>query len=201
MKLFSSFVFVCLSSLAIAAEPNQIVINVERSDFKPLQEVNWRIMAGTTSLTRNEEDSFSGTGLSVGVEKMVTQKWSAGVQYSNVNGIQSRPGRENRVVGNPQTGEAAVYSVDTSTEQRSSLGVLTGFGKFSFVDYPINRWNLLQLNLIGGLSAYSKYGNNLQAIYGASLAYNFDNLIGFELGTKVNLKAEASTNMNLIGYF
>lgn len=185
MKLFSSFILICLSAVLVNAEPNRLVINVERSEFKPLQEVSWRILAGSASFTRSQEgSSFSGSGLGVGIEKILNPKWTAGLHYTNVNGIRSQN-----------------YFAYESNEYRENMGALSGYGKYSFVNFPVNQWNLIQVNLLGGISVYDRYANNIQPVYGASASYNYDNLIGFEFGTRVNLKAESSTSANLIGYF
>jgi hypothetical protein len=187
MRLVSSIILFCLSAALVNAEPSRIVINVERSDFKPLQEVSWRIMAGSVGMTRNQDNySFSGSGLSISADKMFSPKWSAGMNFSNVSGIQSE----------------SLDDVSSGTREiRTNFYTFTGYAKYSFINFPVNQWNLIQMHLLGGVSVYDKYSNSVQPVYGASAEYNYDNLIGFELGTRVNLKAEASTNLNLIGYF
>ncbi len=79
--------------------------------------------------------------------------------------------------------------------------MLNAYGKYAFINYPVNKWNLIQANVLGGLMVFDKGSRNTDVIYGLAASYNYDNVIGFELNTKLNFQAENSTSASLIGYF
>lgn len=182
-----------LSIQTMAQQPSQIVINVDRQDFKPLQEVSWRLMAGSSSFSKQDNSiSRTGTGLGIAIEKILTERWSLGAHYSNIRAL---------------TSDTSIYLYDQegnragNREYNENVNLLNAYGKFAFINYPVNKWNLIQANLIGGIMTIDRGAKQVDLIYGIAASYNYDNLIGFELSTKVNFEAETSTSANLIGYF
>ncbi len=198
MKLFLAFavVLISISSFAeTASSARQIVINVDRQDFKPIQDVSWRVMVGNSNLTLGSGPiSSSGSGLGVGIEKMLTDRWSLGGYYSNVRALTSDSS------GQIFSPEANQY-VKRTSEYRENIGAFSAYGKYSFVNYPINKWNLVQVSILGGMMVVEHSTDVTDGIYGAAVSYNYDNIIGFELNSKVDLRAESFTSANLIGYF
>ncbi|GEM_PF-2597561 len=192
MKVISAVAIFLVSICALSQTPQQIVIAVDREDFRPLQEVSWKIMAGTSSMSTSDRSfSSSGNGLGVGIEKMLTERWALGAHYANV-----------RAYTTDMTNGS--YDVDgnfRAMEYRENYNMFDVYGRYSFVSYPVNKWNLIQVSLLGGVMAMDKQTQATQPIYGAAMSYNYDNMLGFELNTKVNIDAEASTSANLIGYF
>lgn len=192
MKLISAIAVLLVSIGALSQTQQQIVIAVDREDFKPLQEVSWKILAGTSSMSTSDGNvSRSGNGLGVGIEKMLTNKWAIGAHYANVRAFTT----------DSQFGTYDMEGNFQQTEYRENINLLDVYGRYSFVNYPVNKWNLIQVSLLGGVMAMDKHTQGTQLIYGASASYNYDNMLGFELNTKVNVDAEASTSANLIGYF
>ena len=192
MKIYLAMAALLVSTVSMAQQPQQMVINVDRQDFKPIQEVSWKIMAGNSNISRTDGNvTRSGTGLGVGIEKMLTDRWAVAAHYANIRSV---------------TAESSYWDKDENGnylthEYRENINAISAYGKFSFVNFPINKWNLVQVSLLGGVMAVDKTSASLEPVYGASASYNYDNLIGFELNTKVNVQAEASTSANLIGYF
>lgn len=179
-------------TLAHAQQPNQILINVEREDFKPLQAVQWKVLVGSSSLTmQNGNISRTGNGLGVGIERILTDRWSAGATYANMRVIAS----DSSIVNQDDFGN------QTAREYKENIHVFSGYGKYSIVNLSVNKWNLVQVSLLGGVMDASVSVSNTLLNYGAAVSYNYDNLIGFELNTKVNQYAESATSANLIGYF
>lgn len=175
---------------AMAQTPQQIVISVDRQDFQPLQQVNWKILAGTSSMGTSEGSiERSGNGLGVGIERILSDRWSLGAHYTNIRANVSAPDYYDEN-GNPRR-----------YEYRESVNMVDIYGRFAFVNYPVNKWNQIQVSLLGGAMAMDRHDISTNLIYGAAASYNYDNLIGFELNTKVDLAAQASTSANLIGYF
>lgn len=170
----------------LAASANQIVINVPNEDFNPIKQAQWKVMVGSaaTSFTEGDYDR-SARGLGVSVEREIYSHLNLGLQYANLK-------------------SNTVYSYNNNQDRQEyteSLNSLSAYGKYSFVNYGINKWNLLQLNLLGGAATVEKMAPAVQLIYGASVSYNYDNLIGFEVDSKINSNAENFTSANLIGYF
>lgn len=192
MKVISAVAVFLVSICALSQTSQQIVIAVDREDFKPLQEVSWRIMAGTSSMSVTDGNiSRSGNGLGIGIEKMLTSKWAVGVHYANIRSFTS-------------DFDSPIYDLDGNArpfEYRQSINMFDVYGRYSFVNYPVNKWNLIQVSLLAGVMGMDRDARQTQPIYGAAMSYNYDNMLGFELNTKVNLDAEASTSANLIGYF
>lgn len=190
-SIFAIAVFL-ISIGAMSQTPQQIVIAVDREDFKPLQEVSWKIMAGTSSMSTTDGNvNRSGNGLGVGIEKMLTDRWAIGAHYANIRSFTSDSGNVS-------------YDLDGNShpfEYRESINMLDVYARYSFVNYPVNKWNLIQVSLLGGVMGMDKHTQGTLPVYGASASYNYDNMLGFELNTKVNVDAEASTSANLIGYF
>lgn len=191
LVIFSIFVSLISSAQVFSPSTHQMVINVERQDFKPLREANWRVMVGNSSLATDDADvSRGGNGLGIGLEKIVSDRWSVGGYFSNIRANVTEK-------WNWEWMDAEVVK----KEYRQSVSVLSAHGKYSFVNYPVNKWNLIQVSLLGGVMAVERLADQPTLIYGAAASYNYDNLIGFELNTKVNIRAEASTSANLVGYF
>lgn len=179
-------------TLAHAQQPNQILINVEREDFKPLQAVQWKVLVGSSSLTmQNGNISRTGNGLGVGIERILSDRWSAGASYANMRVIASDSSFLNQ----------DDFGNQTAREYKENIHVLSVYGKYSIVNLSVNKWNLVQVSLLGGVMDTSASTSNTLLNYGAAVSYNYDNLIGFELNTKVNQYAESATSANLIGYF
>lgn len=192
MKLISVIAVVLVGICAMSQTPQQIVIAVDREEFSPLQNVSWKILAGTSSLSTNDGSiSRSGNGLGIGVEKMLTSQWGVGAHYANI-----------RTFSTDYNGSALDSAGNTAPyEYRENINMFDIYGRYSFVNYPVNKWNLIQISLLAGVMGMDKHARGTQPIYGASASYNYDNMLGFELNTKVNIDAEASTSANLIGYF
>ncbi|MBL7556629.1 MAG: hypothetical protein JNM24_12485 [Bdellovibrionaceae bacterium] len=192
MKFISAVAVFLVSICALSQTPQQIVIAVDREDFRPLQEVSWKILAGTSSMSTTDGSiNRSGNGLGVGIERMLTSKWSIGAHYTNIRTFSS-------------DSDIAIYDLEGNPrpfEYRESINMVDVYGRYSFVNYPVNKWNLIQVGLLAGLMGMDRHTRGTQPIYGASASYNYDNMLGFELNTKVNIDAEASTSANLIGYF
>lgn len=189
---FLSIVVLLISSITMAQQPQQIVINVERQDFKPLQEVSWRVLVGNSSIVLDDSNArTTGNGLGVGIERIVSERWSVGAHYMNARSL--TVDSNNQIID-----ENGVFH---SQEYRGNVNALSAYGKFSFVNFPINRWNLIQVSFLGGVANINWSTEVVDAFYGAAASYNYDNLIGFEFNTKVNIRAESSTSANLIGYF
>jgi hypothetical protein len=179
-------------TLAHAQQPNQILINVEREDFKPLQAVQWKVLVGSSSLTmQNGSISRTGNGLGVGIERILSDRWSAGASYANMRVIASDSSFLNQ----------DDFGNQTAREYKENIHVLSAYGKYSIVNLSVNKWNLVQVSLLGGVMDTSASTSKTLLNYGAAVSYNYDNLIGFELNTKVNQYAESATSANLIGYF
>ncbi len=194
MKLFLAFALVLITTASFAESANQIVINVDRQDFKPIQDVSWRVMVGNSNLTLgNGPISSSGSGLGVGIEKMLTDRWSLGGYYSNVRAMTSD---SSGLIYSPEANEYV-----RGLEYRKNIGAFSAYGKYSFVNYPINKWNLVQVSILGGMMVVEHSSDVTDGIYGAAVSYNYDNIIGFELNSKVDLRAESFNSANLIGYF
>ncbi|MBL7544525.1 MAG: hypothetical protein JNL11_11975 [Bdellovibrionaceae bacterium] len=195
MKTVSSLLVLVLSAVAMAQQPSQIVINVDRQDFNPIQQADWRVLAGSTSLAKEYRgETSAGVGLGIGIERMISQRWSVGAQYANVNAMTS--GSQGILL----TDENGNQYYDRY-ERKENINMFNAYGKFNFVNYPVNKWNLIQVSLLGGLMGYDRSTQAVNVIYGAAASYNYDNLIGFELSTKVNLEARSSTSASLVGYF
>lgn len=190
--LFNIFVQFGALTLAHAQQPNQILINVEREDFKPLQAVQWKVLVGSSSLTmQNGSISRTGNGLGVGIERILSDRWSAGASYANMRVIASDSSFLNQ----------DDFGNQTAREYKENIHVLSAYGKYSIVNLSVNKWNLVQVSLLGGVMDTSASTSKTLLNYGAAVSYNYDNLIGFELNTKVNQYAESATSANLIGYF
>lgn len=178
---------------AMAQTPQQIVISMDRQDFQPLKQVDWKILAGTSSMGTSEGmTDRSGNGLGVGIERILSDRWSMGAHYANVRANVSAADYNNYY---DENGNPRRY------EYRESVNMVDIYARFAFVNYPVNKWNQIQVSLLGGAMAMDTHGKSTNMIYGAAASYNYDNLIGFELNTKVDLDAQASTSANLIGYF
>lgn len=193
MKGLFFIVAVFVGLTATAQTPQQIVISMDRQEFQPLQQVNWKVLAGTSSMGTSEGSiERSGNGLGVGIERILSDRWSLGAHYANVRANASAADYNDYYDAN---GNARRY------EYRESINMVDIYGRFAFVNYPVNKWNQIQVSLLGGAMAMDKHDKSTNLIYGAAASYNYDNLIGFELNTKVDLDAQASTSANLIGYF
>lgn len=179
-------------TLAHAQQPNQILINVEREDFNPLQAVQWKVLVGSSSMSmQNGNISRTGNGLGVGIERILTDRWSAGASYANMRVIAS----------DSSLGNQDEFGNQTAQEYKENIHVFSAYGKYSIVNLSVNKWNLVQVSLLGGVMDTSASASNILLNYGAAVSYNYDNLIGFELNTKVNQYAESAISANLIGYF
>lgn len=190
MKRFFLIAAFFVSLGAVAQMPQQIAISMDRQDFQPIKQANWKIMAGTSSLNVTEgQTSHSGSGLGVGIERALTDRWSMGAHYANVRSLSS----DSSFTLTDSNGNWIAH------EYRQSINMFDIYGRFDFVNFPVNRWNLIQVSLLGGGISVDR--DKTQLIYGMAVSYNYDNLLGFELNTKVNWDAEASTSANLIGYF
>lgn len=184
MKLFSLVAAFLVSFGAMAQQSqSQIVLNVEREDFNPIDKASWRLMVGTASLDTKEGNvSRSGNGLGFTAEKIMSERFTLGAHLANVS-----------------TSVTDRHFDGTQSEYKQSINMLDAYGKYAFVNYSINKWNQIQVSGLGGALAADKHATQL--IYGLAASYNYDNVIGFELSTKLNFDAEASTSANLIGYF
>lgn len=192
MKGFYFLAVVLMGCSVMAQTPQQIVINMDRQEFQPLQQVNWRVMAGSSSISSSDNgSSSSGNGLGIGLERMLTERWSLGAHYANIRSVTS--GTYPYLLDNDGRPQAYEY--------RENINVFDIYGRYSFINYSVNKWNLIQVSLLGGAMTMNRTDNPTQVIYGAAASYNYDNLLGFELSTKVNTYAEASTSASLIGYF
>ncbi|OYZ21713.1 MAG: hypothetical protein B7Y39_08935 [Bdellovibrio sp. 28-41-41] len=193
MKGFFFIAAVFVGLAAMAQSPQQIIVSMDRQDFQPLQQVNWKILAGSSSMSTSEGlTERSGNGLGIGIERILSDRWSLGAHYTNVRANASAADYNDYYDAN---GNARRY------EYRESVNMVDIYGRFSFINYPVNKWNQIQVGLLGGAIAMDKHDKSTNLIYGAAASYNYDNLIGFELNTKVDLDAQASTSANLIGYF
>lgn len=182
------FLFVCslfFASSAVAQEATQLVINVKKEDFKPERNVGWTVTAGATNLNMTYDSTErTGSGLGVGIEKMLNENWDLGAHYASV-----RANEVYRQEGLPE--------ISTT----SSLHVANAYGKYSFVNYPLNRWNLLRVSVLGGAMIVNQAPQAAKLIYGAAISYNYDNTIGIELNTKLTPSTTTTTSANIIGYF
>lgn len=184
-KFFAMAFLAAVSVEAATAEPTQLVINVPREDFNPETTVSWKISAGTSNLNTNEGSiTREGSGLGIGIEKIFTPQWSAGVHYTNIRAQVTDAASDNNIYKYTQ-----------------SVSVFDVFGKFSFVNYSLNKWNQIQFGLMAGAMNVDFASKNIEPIYGAAAAYNYDNTIGIELNTKVNSASEAFSSANVVGYF
>lgn len=166
------------------ASANQIIYTTTPEDFNPIKKSDWKVLVGSTAVSFSTGNSdTSGRGLGLAIEKNIMQNIGLGFQYANIRA---------------NTTEKLSYETIEYTE---GINAAAAYGKFSFVNYSINKWNLLQLNVLGGLSLVENIKSNPQIIYGAAMAYNYDNLLGFEVDTKINTKAEPMTSASFIGYF
>ncbi len=193
MKGFYVIAALLVGMSAMAQTPQQIVISMDRQEFQPIQQVNWKILAGTSSMGTSEGSlERSGNGLGIGIERILSDRWSVGAHYTNI-----RANASNFYIYDSydENGNPRRY------EYRESVNMVDVYGRFAFVNYPVNKWNQIQVGLLGGIMAMDKHDKSTNLIYGASASYNYDNLIGFELNTKVDLDAQASTSANIIGYF
>lgn len=184
-KFFAIAFLSAVSVQAATAEPTQLVINVPREDFNPEATASWKISAGTSTLNTTDSNiAREGSGLGVGIEKIFTPKWSAGAHYTNVRAQVTDSASNNNI-----------------SKYTDSVSVFDVFGKFSFVDYSVNKWNQIQFGLLAGAMNVYVASSDFQPIYGAAASYNYDNTIGVELNTKVNSKSEAFSSANVVGYF
>lgn len=180
-KLLSVIVLLAgFSSLA-----DQIVLRVPNEDFNPIKKAQWKVMVGSASTNFSEGDyDRSARGLGISLEREVYTHLNLGLQYANL-----------------KSNTVHTFNKTERQEYSESVNALAAYGKYSFVNYDVNRWNLLQLNLIGGAQAVERMNPNAQLIYGASISYNYDNTLGFEVDSKINMDAESFSSANLIGYF
>lgn len=180
-KLLS--VILLLSGLVASAD--QIVLKVPNEDFNPIKKAHWKLMVGSaaTNFSKGDYDR-SARGLGVSLEREIYTNVSLGLQYANL--------KSNTVHS---------FNKTEKEEYTESVNALAAYGKYSFVNYDVNRWNLLQLNLIGGAQVVERMSPGAQLIYGASISYNYDNTLGFEIDSKINMDAESFSSANLIGYF
>lgn len=183
---------VLLSSFVASA--NQIIYTTTPEDFNPIKETAWKMMVGNTSFSSNtSEYKRSGNGLSLSVERSILKNISAGAQLG--------------ILRSNTTQYLGQFNYDNGQENQATFSyneaLVMGslYGKFSFVNYPVNKWNLIQINLLGGVNYMQKVQNFPAFIYGASVSYNYDNLIGLEIDSKIDLDAQAITSANVIGYF
>lgn len=193
MKLVLIVAAFLVSFGAMAEQSTQIVLNVPREDFGPLQQVNWKLMIGSSSLNTSEGVvSRTGNGLGFAVERFFGERIAIGAHYANIRSTTSDVVYTDGLLEN---GSRPKY------EYRENINMFDIYGKYSFINYPVNKWNLIQVSILGGGMALDRHSQGGQLIYGVAASYNYDNLIGFELNTKVNFDAEAFTSANLIGYF
>ncbi|MCK6597778.1 MAG: hypothetical protein L6Q37_05390 [Bdellovibrionaceae bacterium] len=164
----------------------QIVVNVPTEDFGPMKSAQWQLSVSQSSIAVDQSNlSMSATGLSLAAQRKVWDNLSLGAQFG---------------VLKSNTTEY-YYQGEVQTNYREAIVSSMAYAKYAFINYPLNRWNQIQVSALGGVSHIQKMQEGFDAIYGASISYNYDNLIGFEVDSKINTKAEALTSAGFVGYF
>lgn len=164
---------------------NQIVLSVPNEDFNPLKQTTWQVLVGNTAASFSSSDfSRNVRGLGIAVERQFFTNLNFGLQYANM-----------------KSNTTEKINANEQRQYTEAINSATLYGKYAIVNYSLNKWNLMQLHVLGGISSIEKMKPTPQPVYGAALTYNYDNLIGMELDSKVNTEAESLSSLSLIGYF